>query len=196
MASDVVLDLWLIRHAESLGNVDGTAADSPLTARGSEQAAALRRALSDQAFDAAFVSPLIRARQTFDAALGPLAPVVDARLAEFVSPPGARVLDTSRISFAELRALAAQKPSDPGESGSAFKARVAAWCDALPSSGSIVVVTHFGVVREIIARYVGFQEAPQAIAHAGIFRIAICEGEVRVIAWNETTHLFSSAKQS
>lgn len=196
MVSNGVLDLWLIRHAESVGNVDGTAADTTLTARGFAQAAALRHALAGETFDAMFVSPLVRARRTFDAALAPLVPVVDVRLSEFVPPPSARVLDTSRMSLDALLALAEQKPSGSGESGLAFKARVAAWCDALPTSGRVLVVTHFGVVREILARYVGFADAPQVIAHASIHRIAIGEGAVRVVAWNDTAHLGQSQATS
>jgi broad specificity phosphatase PhoE len=46
-----MLDLWLVRHGESLGNLDGSDADTGLSARGRLQAAALAGVIADQAFD-------------------------------------------------------------------------------------------------------------------------------------------------
>ncbi|MDB4875966.1 MAG: cobT [Gemmatimonadetes bacterium] len=59
--------IYLIRHGETdwnaLERCQGTL-DIPLNARGVGQAEALRHALRDVAFDAAYTSPLTRARQT------------------------------------------------------------------------------------------------------------------------------------
>jgi len=167
------LDLWLIRHAESLGNLDGTQADTDLSARGFEQASALGRALASRRFDATWSSPLIRARRTLELALPDSAPRVDARLSEFVPPPGPRVVDLSGLSVAELRELLSVPAAASSESGSEFQRRIKDWLAVLPSAGRHVVVTHFTVIREIIGSKLGYRHAPQEIAHTSIFRLSI-----------------------
>jgi broad specificity phosphatase PhoE len=64
--------IYLIRHGETDWNAEdrcqGTS-DIPLNARGLAQAAALAELLRSLVFDAAYTSPLIRARQTADCVL-------------------------------------------------------------------------------------------------------------------------------
>ncbi len=78
--------VYLVRHGETewnrLGLLQGTA-DVPLNAAGREQAAALGRELSSVRFDAAFTSPLRRARDTAEA-------IVADRGVPFSAVPGLR----------------------------------------------------------------------------------------------------------
>lgn len=68
----LLLDLYLIRHGQSEGNVrtnsDGLSlsdmVDPPLTAKGQRQAHLAGEFLSDIVFDTVFASPLLRAAQT------------------------------------------------------------------------------------------------------------------------------------
>ncbi|WP_346660489.1 histidine phosphatase family protein [Nannocystis sp. ILAH1] len=64
-----MLDLWLVRHAESLGNLDGSEADTCLSPRGQLQAAALAPVLAGESFDSVLSSPLQRALETAALAL-------------------------------------------------------------------------------------------------------------------------------
>src|SRR5262249_29940950 len=140
-----MLDLWLVRHAESLGNLDGTDADTELSPRGREQALRLGRSLSGFAFDRVCSSPLLRARQTAALALPGSTLIVDDRLAELAASSGPHFLDTTNP--AEVLALLAEPARPPEESGKAFMARVNAWREALPPEGRVIAFTHFGVVR-------------------------------------------------
>jgi broad specificity phosphatase PhoE len=66
----IVLDLYLVRHGQSVGNLPGVDEyglapdDWPLTELGKQQAASLGEHLSSIAFDAIWCSPLERAQAT------------------------------------------------------------------------------------------------------------------------------------
>ncbi len=68
---DVYLQLYLIRHAESMGNIETDEefdkTNPPLTAHGKKQAEALGRRFEEQKPDVVYASPLLRARQTAEA---------------------------------------------------------------------------------------------------------------------------------
>ncbi len=76
--------LIVLRHAESRGNVGlELDMDPALTPRGIEQARVLGRWLEGVVFDGAFISPLLRTRQTFEeAGLKARAVIFDSRLVE------------------------------------------------------------------------------------------------------------------
>jgi broad specificity phosphatase PhoE len=81
--------LYIVRHGESRGNLAGTLqgsrVDEPLSPRGIRQAEALSARLAAEPLDAAFASPMIRARETAEILSGPhgLPIVFDADLIEF-----------------------------------------------------------------------------------------------------------------
>lgn len=68
---DVYLQLYLIRHAESLGNIemhgDSDRVNPPLSPHGEEQARALGERFAENKPDVLYSSPLLRARQTAQA---------------------------------------------------------------------------------------------------------------------------------
>jgi broad specificity phosphatase PhoE len=84
------MDLLFVRHGESEANVLGRMQgqlDSPLSAQGREQAAVLGAWMAERSlsFDAAYCSPLRRARETAEIvcrSLGRPAPLLDAELQE------------------------------------------------------------------------------------------------------------------
>jgi probable phosphoglycerate mutase len=177
-----VLDLCLIRHAESLGNLTGDSADTDLTSNGEAQARALAPVLSAVDFDQVWSSPLRRARQTTAYALPHRVPILDPRLIELRTVPSIKFVDPA--DAAGLSALLLTTP-EVSESGKEFMERIGSWRAALPGEGRVVVFTHFGVVREILAAFLGFGRAPQRIDHASIFRLRVGGGEVEVLAWNQ-----------
>jgi alpha-ribazole phosphatase len=170
-----MLDLWLVRHAESVGNLDGTEADTELSPRGREQALGLATTLEDFEFDLVIVSPLRRARETAALALPRHVPTVDERLVELRSGPAVQFFDTSLLAPEHLHRVV-PKAAEHEESGAAFMARVRAWIADLPAHGRVVAITHFAVVREIASVFLGFRNAPQSIAHASVVRIEIEPG--------------------
>jgi len=79
----------LVRHGESEGNfagsLQGSRFDTPLSARGRRQAEALAVRLAEERIDAAWASPLERAKETASIAAAPhgLPLTIDADLVEF-----------------------------------------------------------------------------------------------------------------
>lgn len=185
-----MLDLWLVRHAESFGNLDGSASDSGLTPAGQVQAAALTGALSSGSFHEVLCSPLLRALETAARAL----PSVPG-----VMVPALRELESSRrptfVDPADPAAVARllQAPIESTESGTAFMARVASWIDSLPGSGTVIAVTHFAVIREVLGALLGFRHAPQRVDFTAIFRVRLDAGRCEVLTWNDTRHTGGSA---
>ncbi len=182
-----MLDLWLIRHAESLGNLDGTGSDTPLSERGESQARALAHALGANVFDEIHTSPLIRAVRTAQLALPARATITDARLTELASGRPAQFVDGS--DPAAIAALLASSVPSQAESGRDFMARVGAWREALPARGSVAVFSHFAVIREVLAAYVGFSRAPQRVDFTGVFRLQISGATATALLWNDVAHL-------
>jgi len=169
-----MLRLWLVRHAESVGNATGERGDTPLTARGEEQALALAPVLRIETIDVVYVSPLLRARQTAERALPTLDVRVDDRVREF-EPLSSLYVDPSGQTPAQLIATlsAMKRDSDTHEDGPAFVARVDDFLADLPAAGSVCVVSHFGVLRQIIGRMLTFRDAPQVLDNGVAYRLDV-----------------------
>jgi probable phosphoglycerate mutase len=84
------MEIVLVRHAEPEWARDGLSIDNPgLTERGREQAQLLAERLAHERFDAVFVSPMVRTRQTAEpvlAALGVDDPPIEDWLEELRMP--------------------------------------------------------------------------------------------------------------
>ncbi len=84
--------LWLVRHAESQAQTgEQLSIDADLSELGRQQAARLKAPLANVEFDAVFVSPLKRARQTFElsgASCAKGSVRFDSRIVEAMQPGG------------------------------------------------------------------------------------------------------------
>lgn len=184
-----MLDLWLIRHAESLGNLDGTDADTGLSARGRRQAGALAGVLVGQTFDRILSSPLLRARETAMIALPGQAIETETRLLELVARRD-QFIDISTLTLSQLEALARPAPDDPPvETGRAFMARVRAWLEELPTAGRMIAFTHAGVVREALWALMPGSARVQVIGHAAITRVCVETEANRIMVLNDSRHV-------
>ena len=141
------MELWLVRHGETLWNREGRLlgwTDLPLTAEGEAQARRLKGALPSLP---AFSSDLLRARQT--AELAGFSPRLYPELREihFGALEGAlwETLDP-RYKEALLRFQGFHPPG--GESLSAFQERVFRFLEGLKAPA--VLFTHGGVVRAVL----------------------------------------------
>ena len=158
--------LFILRHGETEWNRAGRMQgqlDSPLTARGREQAAfqgALLRDLSLPPDTRFWTSPLGRARETAAIALAGIAgePRPDARLCE-VSVGACEGLTHAEIEARFPGLIDPERPFEwnfhcpGGESMSALQDRVASFLAAL--SGPAVIVTHGITSRFIRAEVLG-----------------------------------------
>jgi broad specificity phosphatase PhoE len=186
------LTLYVIRHGECEHNVAGRAAswdDSPLTARGREQARANGVLLKEIAGDLSgfdfFASPLHRTCNTMElvreaAGLPPTGYRADRRLME---------IDFGDFTWMTREEIAAHPQAPPpglswddwdyvppnGESWAGVHDRVGRFLQTL--SRDAVIVTHYGPARTIRAHYLDIAPT-QAIrhrqAHAGILRLSAC----------------------
>jgi probable phosphoglycerate mutase len=143
-----MVELWLVRHGETTASAGGRLAgwrDVPLTARGRDQARALRPVLEGRGFASAWTSDLGRARETARLAWGEAAP--DRRLREV------HFGDLEGTAFTEVetglsrRLMAFREVELPGgESLTEARRRVAEHVAGL-TPGRHLLFVHGGVIR-------------------------------------------------
>jgi probable phosphoglycerate mutase len=142
------LELWLVRHGESLANTGGRLSgwsDVPLSERGEDQARALGPLLEDREFDGVWSSDLARALTTARLAFGE--PTIDERLREmnFGELEGRRWDEIDeRYRDAIMDFVDYDAPG--GESLVDLRARVLGFVQSLPA-GRHLVFSHGGTIR-------------------------------------------------
>jgi probable phosphoglycerate mutase len=175
----------LVRHGEAQGAAGRAVGqvDLPLSVRGREQASALAAGLGGIAWAALYSSPLARARDTLAplAAAAGRAPAILDGLAE-ISLGAWEGLAWSDIRArfpaehaARGRDLAGYRPPG-GESFADLAARAGAVLDELAAGPlPVLAVTHAGVVRVLLARFLG-------LTLRDIFRLSPQEGRGAALA--------------
>jgi broad specificity phosphatase PhoE len=154
------LQIFLCRHGETEWTLSGrhtSFSDIPLTENGKEQAILLGKRLRDVQFQKAFLSPMIRAKQTFElAALRTRARVIE---------PDAMEWNYGQYEGLTLAQIQAIQPRwnifDDGCRGGESPDEVAARADRflksiLKESGNIAVFTHGHFARVLAARWIGW----------------------------------------
>jgi len=149
-ATDDTLELWLVRHGETLRNSDGRLSgwqDVPLNELGREQARWLRPHLEGERFAGVWSSDLARAVETAVLAFGPARP--DARLreigfGELEGVPFLEIPETLQRGLMDFEGFQA-----PGGEGVAdLEARLRAFLDEL-QPGRHLVFSHGGAIRAL-----------------------------------------------
>jgi len=197
--SEAALDLVLVRHGLPirLATEDGAPADPPLSGEGFEQADAVGRWLARESFDAVYVSPMRRARQTarpFLEATGH-EPRVEPRIAEFDRDADAYVPleELKRVDYETWKQLV-QGGYEAQPHFLAFQRdAVAALNEIARRHGGerVLVVCHGGVINVWAADVLGL--GPRLFFEPGYtsvnrFRVAR-SGERSVGSLNELGHL-------
>lgn len=183
-------DIWLIRHAETEWSKAGRhtgRTDIPLTDAGRAHAATLPERLGGQAFDAVFVSPLSRARETAQlAGLGDQAQPRDDLLEYDYGDYEGITTDAIRRDRPGWYLWRDGVPN--GESPDDVGARADRILEeAAAVGGPVALVAHGHVLRVIGARWAG--EPASFAGRLALSTGALCrlgtEREVRVLrAWN------------
>jgi probable phosphoglycerate mutase len=177
--------IFLVRHGETEWNLARRYqgwSDSPLTAAGIAQAAALGRrlaALPEAAGAAIVASPLGRARHTAEIiaeCLGHAPPVLDPRLREISlgSWDGLMRNEVRRRLGARFAEWEWYFRAPDGESYEAFAARLTAWLDTAGEQ-PLIAVCHGVVTRVVRGLYAGLPRAAAlrlAVPQDRIFRLA------------------------
>jgi broad specificity phosphatase PhoE len=186
MSTDV--ELWVVRHGETEWSASGkhtSRTDIPLTDHGRKRAEELREYLKGTKFDAVFVSPMQRARETCEiAGFGTQARVDD----------GLKEWDYGIYegkTTAEIRAgvpgwsvwkdaiLGGETVEHVGERADAVIARA---LSAAPSGGKVALFAHAHILRILAARWIGLE------ARAGSL-FALGTGSVSVLGWERETRV-------
>ena len=194
------VELWLVRHGETAWSLSGahtSRTDIPLTDEGRRRAEKLRDYLKGTKFDAVFVSPMQRARETCAiAGFGDVAKI-DEGLREWdygiyegkttkeiqAQIPGWSVWKNEivggetvehvgeRADKVTLQALTVDMPVP--------------WTVSTPTSGKVALFAHAHILRILAARWIG-------LAATGGALFALGTGSVSVLGWERETRVIAS----
>lgn len=205
----MITRICLVRHGETAWNAERRLQghiDIPLNDIGLAQARATAASLTNQSFEAAYASDLLRARQTADAiaARCTLQPAIDARLRErHYGVFQALTYDEARARFPEdYQHFESRDPEfvfpGGGESLRQFAARIHEALHDIATrhqGGTVLVVTHGGVLDVAHRLATGKPlETPRdfTIPNAALNWIERDGVDWRLIAWAEQRHLKSA----
>lgn len=201
-----MLELWLVRHGESVWNREGRVqgrSDPPLSALGRRQAERLAPRLAAAHFSAAYSSGILRASETARLALPSLQAEPDARLREldFGAWEGRRWREVAQTDRAALDAWFLEPyTSHPpaGETYEALSTRVWEWRISLPEAGRVVAFTHGGPIRSLLYK---LTSAPFAqswrfeVGAASLTKLVLGDRGTILKTVNDTAHLEFGARE-
>jgi broad specificity phosphatase PhoE len=184
-------ELWLIRHGEtewSLSGAHTSRTDIPLTEQGRKRAEKLRDYLKGTKFDAVFVSPMQRARETCAiAGFGDVA-VVDDGLKEW--DYGIYEGKTTKEIQEKIPGWSVWKDEIVGGEtvehvGERADGVIGQGLAAAPDGGKVALFAHAHILRILAARGSG-------LAATGGALLALGTGSVSVLGWERETRVIQS----
>ena len=178
-------DLYLVRHGQTELNVQSILQgwhDSPLTARGCEQALATRAAFGARgiSFDHAYTSPLGRARRTAELIVGeglPVKPVDDLREWHLGSLEGTSNREMPPQPWGDYPVAFG------GESEGELRARMVAALSrimARPQHDRVLAVSHGSACQEFLEYVAGGGEQPD---NGAVLHFGYCDGAFSLLDW-------------
>jgi broad specificity phosphatase PhoE len=183
--------LWLMRHGEtewSLSGAHTSRTDIPLTEQGRKRAEKLRDYLKGTKFDAVFVSPMKRARETCEiAGFGDVAKVNDG-LKEW--DYGVYEGKTTKEIQAQIPGWSVWKDEIVGGEtvqhvGERADGVIAQALAAAPDGGNVALFAHAHILRILAARWVGLPATGGSL-------FALGTGSVSVLGWERETRVIES----
>jgi probable phosphoglycerate mutase len=200
------MHLLLIRHGETDWNSEGRKqghTDTPLNARGFEQAEKLPARLAAEKIDAVYTSSLARAHATAElvAQKHGLAPIPDDRLkekylGEFEGLTSAEFEQQNVDLYHAWRASKEYNPLPGEEAPLAFRQHVQDFLNQVQSrhkeANQVEVVSHVGTLGMFLATLIGPEinrRSPFWFDNASISRVDLSGGRPRLRLLNDTCHL-------
>lgn len=184
-------ELWLIRHGETEWSLSGqhtSRTDIPLTEQGRKRAVELKEYLKDTQFDAVFVSPMQRARETCAIAGFADQAVVDDDLKEwdygiYEGKTTAQIrTEVPNWSVWKDPIIDGETVEHVGERADAMIARALA---SVPTGGRVALFAHAHILRILAARWLLL-----AAVDGSLF--ALGTGSVSVLGWERETRVIQS----
>jgi probable phosphoglycerate mutase len=183
------VEVLIARHPQVVANLEGRfvgAGESPFTPLGERQSAALAAYIAEWKPSSVHASPRTRARVVAEAAAGLAAVdlVIDDDLAE-IDFGGAEGLTydeavAAGVAVDLLQGPREKMPFHASETWRAFADRVARAAAVIESNGPrIAVVAHGGVVRALLAYWLGLPESAAwrfAVPNASVATITLWDG--------------------
>jgi probable phosphoglycerate mutase len=185
------IELWLVRHGETEWSLSGqhtSRTDIPLTEKGRERAEVLRAYLQSTKFDAVFVSPMKRARETCAIAGFAGRAVVDDDLKEwdygiYEGKTTAQIrAEVPNWSVWKDPIIGGETAEHVGERADAMIARALA---SAPAGGKVALFAHAHILRILAARWL-------LLAATGGSLFALGTGSVSVLGWERETRVIQS----
>ena len=185
---NVGIELWLMRHGEtewSLSGAHTSRTDIPLTEQGRKRAEKLRDYLRGTKFDAVFVSPMKRARETCSiAGFGDVAKVDDG-LKEW--DYGVYEGKTTKEIQAKIPGWSVWKNEIvEGETvehvGERADGVIAQALAAAPDGGKVALFAHAHILRILAARWIELDATGGSL-------FALGTGSVSVLGWERETRV-------
>ena len=184
-------ELWLIRHGEtewSLSGAHTSRTDIPLTEEGRRRAEKLRDYLKGTKFDAVFVSPMQRARETCAiAGFGDVAKVDDGlKEWDYGIYEGKITKEIQETipgwSVWKDEIVGGETVEHVGERADGVIAQALA---GVPDGGKVALFAHAHILRILAARWIG-------LAATGGALLALGTGSVSVLGWERETRVIQS----
>ena len=185
---NVGIELWLMRHGEterSLSGAHTSRTDIPLTEQGRKRAEKLRDYLRGTKFDAVFVSPMKRARETCSiAGFGDVAKVDDG-LKEW--DYGVYEGMTTKEIQAKIPGWSVWKNEIVGGEtvehvGERADGVIAQALAAAPDGGKVALFAHAHILRILAARWIELDATGGSL-------FALGTGSVSVLGWERETRV-------
>jgi broad specificity phosphatase PhoE len=182
------IELWLMRHGETVWSLSGahtSRTDIPLTEQGRKGAEKLRDYLKGTKFDAVFVSPMKRARETCSiAGFGDVAKVDDG-LKEW--DYGVYEGKTTKEIQAKIPGWSVWKNEIvEGETvehvGERADGVIAQALAAAPDGGKVALFAHAHILRILAARWIELDATGGSL-------FALGTGSVSVLGWERETRV-------
>jgi 2,3-bisphosphoglycerate-dependent phosphoglycerate mutase len=194
-----MLDLWLIRHGETIWNAEKRIQgqmDAPLSSLGIRQVEALAKRLRNKQFDTVYSSDSGRATQTANIVFPNKNLCLDVRLREIhwgilEGKTRATFSLEEAESYARYKRDPFHQKLPEGENWQDLFTRVNAWMKSLPEDGKVVAVTHGGVVRAALCLVVGHPKSYEwnaVIDNASITRFYISSKQKILVTFNDAAH--------
>lgn len=183
------VEVLIARHPQVQANVDGRfvgSGESPFTPEGEEQCRALAAYIAAWGPDAIHTSPRLRARSVAEsvAAMCGVPCEVDEDLAEidFGAAEGL-TYEEAKAAGVDIDLLNGPPESAPfrdGETWHAFASRIDNAAERIEHRGTrIAVIAHGGVVRALIAHWLGFPDTASwhfAVPNASVATLTLWDG--------------------
>lgn len=195
-----MLELWLIRHGETIWNKERRMQgqqDSALSELGLQQARLLSKRLASETFTQVHASDSLRAKRTAEIALPDATIMLDARLREMSygileGKTEAEFTAEEREHYAGYRTNPGGTRIPQGENWPDILTRVKAWMQDLPADGKIAAFCHGGTVRAALLAVVGAPDKREwdvRIENTSISRFLLSPQKTMILSINDTYHL-------